>query len=134
MMLLVFTAHAFAAGAAVSNGWFRMLPANLPSAGYFDLHNGGSKTISLTGASSPACGMLMLHKSENMGGMMHMEDVAAVDVAPGRTIKFAPSKYHLMCMDATPALKAGAHVPVTLEFADGSKLQSTFAVRDANGK
>lgn len=132
LLVLVLSTSAHATGTSVSNGWFRKLPANLPAAGYFTLHNGGSKTISLTSASSPACGMLMLHVSENMGGMMHMNDVSGVDVAPGATVAFAPGGYHLMCMK--PALTLGAKVPVTLQFLDGSKLQAEFIVRDANGK
>ena len=132
LLVIVLSTNAHATGASVSNGWFRKLPANLPAAGYFTLHNEGGKTISLTGASSPACGMLMLHISENMGGMMHMEDVSGVDVAPAATVNFAPGGYHLMCMK--PALTLGARVPVTLQFLDGSKLQTEFVVRAANGK
>jgi len=134
LALLALTVQADASGASVSNGWIRKLPSGLPAAGYFDLHNGGAKSISLTGANSPGCGMLMLHKSEDMGGMMHMDDVSGVDVAPGATIKFAPGGYHLMCMSPKPSLTPGSTVPVTLEFADGTKLPTTFAVRDANGK
>lgn len=133
LALLIFATPAKAA-VTIGNGWIRLLPANLPAAGYFDLHNGGDKSISLTGADSPACGMLMLHKSENVGGTMRMEDVASVEVAPHATLKFAPGGYHLMCMDPRSALKPGARVPVTLEFADGTKLQAQFAIRGANGR
>ena len=132
LLIMALGTNAHASGASVSNGWFRKLPADLPAAGYFTLHNSGNKTISLSGASSPACGMLMLHNSENMGGMMHMDDVSGVDVAPAATVDFAPGGYHLMCMK--PALALGAKVPVTLRFLDGTKLQTEFVVRDANGK
>jgi copper(I)-binding protein len=37
-------------------------------------------------------------------------------------------------MSPKPSLTPGSTVPVTLEFADGTKLPTTFAVRDANGK
>ena len=133
LALLIFATPAKGA-VVVSNGWIRLLPAGLPAAGYFDLHNGGDKSVSLTGASSPACGMLMLHKSKNTGGMMRMEDVFSVEVAPRATLKFAPGGYHLMCMDPSPALKPGAHAAVTLTFSDGTKATSEFAVRNAAGK
>jgi len=133
LALVIFATPADAA-VTVSNGWIRLLPAGLPAAGYFDLHNRGDKSVSLTGVRSPACGMLMLHKSDNSGGMEHMMDVASVDVAPGATLKFAPGGYHLMCMDPSPALKPGAHVAVTFGFADGTKVTSEFAVRNAAGK
>jgi len=133
LAVLIFASPAEAAP-AVGNGWIRLLPAGLPAAGYFDLHNGGDKSISLTGASSPACGMLMLHRSENVGGTMRMKDVAAVEVPPHAALKFAPGGYHLMCMDPGPALKHGAHVAVTLVFSGGKTLTSDFQVRNAAGK
>jgi hypothetical protein len=133
LALLIFATPAKAA-VTVGHGWIRLLPADLPAAGYFDLHNGGDKPMSLTGANSPACGMLMLHKSENAGGMTRMVDVGSVEVAPRATLKFAPGSYHLMCMDPSPALKPGARVSVTLVFSDGTKLTSEFAVRGAAGK
>jgi copper(I)-binding protein len=133
LALLIFATPVRAAP-AVSNGWIRLLPAGLPAAGYFDLHNGDDKQVSLTGASSPGCGMLMLHKSEDVGGTMRMDDVSSVEVAPRATLKFAPNGYHLMCMDPSPALKSGGRVAVTLDFADGTKVTSEFTVRNATGK
>ncbi len=124
-------AHA-APAVTITDAWFRSLPGSLPAGGYFTLHNPTAKTLSLTGAASPACGMVMLHKSDAMGGMERMEDVTAIDVAPGGTLSFAPGGYHLMCMD--PKMKIGGHVPVTLEFAGGTKLTIDFAVRGATGR
>lgn len=122
-------AGALAAGPGVSNAWFRAMPAHLPAGGYFDLHNGGGKTISLVGASSPACGMIMLHMTSRMGGMEQMTAVDKIDVPAGSTFRFAPGGYHLMCMQPSPLLTVGADVPVTLRFADGTKLDARFAVR-----
>lgn len=118
----------------VTDAWIRALPAGLPAGGYFTLRNPTVKTLTLRGASSAACGMLMLHKSDTMSGMSSMSDVAGIDVPPGSTIKFAPGGYHLMCMDPTSAIKPGGKVAVVLEFADGSRTQAEFAVRGANGR
>ena len=123
-----------AATLSVTDAWFRALPPSVPSGGYFTLRNDGAGPVTLTGAQSPACGMLMLHKSENMGGMSSMADVANIDVAAGGALSFAPGGYHLMCMDAKPMLKPGGHVPVTLLFKDGANLTVSFAVRGAMGK
>lgn len=123
-----------AADLVVKDGWFRTLPGNLPAGGYFTLHNGGTAVATLTGAESPACGMLMLHKSESAGGTMKMVDVASVPVPVGSDITFAPGGYHLMCMDTKPAMKPGTTVPVTLDFADGSKVKADFAVKNARGQ
>jgi hypothetical protein len=124
----------FAAPIALSDAWFRALPAHLPAGGYFTLHNGSDKTITLDGARSPACGMLMLHKSDVTNGMASMSDVARIDVPAGGTLKFATGSYHLMCMNPTALLKQGTDVPVSLRFADGTAIAAAFAVRSATGK
>lgn len=118
----------------VTLAWFRALPGDLPAGGYFDLHNGTDRTMTLTGASSPACGMLMLHKSETMGGMASMSDVSTIDVPAKAALSFSPGGYHLMCMEPTAAMKRGGKVSVVLDFADGTKLPVMFDVRGANGK
>jgi periplasmic copper chaperone A len=129
---LLALAPAAAGSLAVSGGWFRALPAGLPAAGYFTLHNSGAGTAVLSGAETPGCATIMLHKSEKTGGMEQMRMVESVGVAPGATLEFKPGGYHLMCMK--PALQAGTNVPVTLRFSDGSSLKADFAVRNAAGK
>ena len=123
-----------ASAATVTHAWFRALPAGLPSAGYFTLANSGTKPISLTDAQSPVCSMLMLHKSTGGEGMSMMSDVTGVDVPAGGQIKFAPGGYHLMCMDPTPLMKPGAKVNVTLIFADKSRMDVLFNVKNAKGQ
>ena len=118
----------------ISDGWFRALPAKLPAGGYFILRNLGVPQVVLTGVSSPACGMLMLHKSGTMNGMAGMSDVTNIPVPPDATLKFAPGGYHLMCMNPTAAMKPGAKVPVTLQFAGGASVTATFDVKNARGQ
>jgi copper(I)-binding protein len=134
LAVLLVSIPAFAGPVQVSDAWIRALPANLPAAGYFTLHNTSRKEISLTAAQTSACGMLMLHKSAESGGMGSMQDVTSVAVPAGGTVKFAPGGYHLMCMDPTPAVAPGATVSITLSFSDGSRSQTGFAVKNAQGK
>jgi hypothetical protein len=122
------------AGISVRDGWIRALPAAVPSGGYFTLENKSGKAVTLAGASSPACGMLMLHKSDDKGGMSSMSDVTEVPVPAGGAVSFTPGGYHLMCMNTKPSLKPGASVPVTLAFKGGETLTVAFAVRNAAGK
>jgi copper(I)-binding protein len=122
-----------AAQVTVSDAWFRALPSNLPAGGYFTLHNAGND-VKLTGAQSPACGMLMLHRSTTNGGMAEMTMVDSVDVPRGGSLSFSPGDYHLMCTAPTSAMTPGAHVPVTLKFSDGTAVTATFDVRNASGK
>lgn len=122
------TGPAHAAEVTVTQGWFRALPPSVPSGGYFTLHNGSARKITLSDVQSPACGMLMMHKSGN-GGMEH---VMALDVAPGETLAFAPGGYHLMCEGAK--MKIGTKVPVLINLSDGTAVAVAFQVKGATGK
>lgn len=126
-------APASAAGITISDAWFRALPGGLPAGGYFSVHNAGTASIVLIGAASPACGMLMLHQSTESGGMSRMNDVQSVTVPAGGSISFAPAGYHLMCMNPTAAMTPGKSVSVTFTFANGTRTNATFAVRNAAG-
>ena len=125
-------APAVAQKVTISDGWFRALPAGLPAGGYFTIHNGGTKDLEITGAKSPACGMVMLHQSENKGGMSGMAMVESVPLPAGKSASFSPGGFHLMCMDGK--LKVGTQAPVTLQLSDRSTVTASFAVKDAKGK
>jgi len=105
-----------------------------PAAGYMTLRNEGDKAVTLTGASSPACGMLMLHQSKEKKGVETMRDTASVPVPPHGTASFAPGGYHLMCMQPQANMKVGASVPVTLTFTNGQTVTAQFPVKGPGGK
>jgi copper(I)-binding protein len=136
--IAVFSSVFFATAAqadsiTVTGGWIRAIP-HAPAGGYFTLSNDSGKRMVLTGASSPVCGMLMLHKTDTASGMASMNDVKEVPIAVGQHVSFAPGGYHLMCMQPTVAVEPGNKVPVTLIFSDGTQVTNEFAVRRANGQ
>jgi len=125
-------AGARAADLTVTDAWFRSLPGTLPAGGYMVVHNAGAADAVLTGASSPACGSIMLHRSEDVNGMSGMVMADSVTVPAHGSFAFSPGAYHLMCM--APRMKIGTNVTVTLEFEGGRKVDAQFAVRNATGK
>jgi copper(I)-binding protein len=131
---LLVAAPACAAEVRVSDAWMRALPAKLPAAGYFAIRNLSKSDVDLVGARSPACGMLMLHQSKEMGGVGSMEEVSRVTLPAGGDFRFMPGGYHLMCMQPAASMKPGAMVPVTLEFSDRTQTTANFEVRNAQGK
>ena len=133
LVFLVMTATAAnAAPFDVTDAWFRSLPGKLPAGGYFTAQNNTGRDVSITGVSSDACGMLMIHQSSNKGGMTGMDMVDSVKVPAGGVVKFAPGGYHLMC-DA-PKMKIGTKVPVMLHLSNGNGVAVGFTVRGAAGK
>jgi copper(I)-binding protein len=133
-LALLAASPALAADVSVTNGWFRALPAGLPAGGYFSLHNGGATPVALIAAQSSACGMLMMHRSTESGGMSRMEDVPSVTVPAAGTIDFAPGGYHLMCMHPGSSMMPGQRVPVTLSFSNHAQVNAEFAVKSPAGQ
>jgi periplasmic copper chaperone A len=125
---------AFAGTLTVTDAWFRALPTGLPAGGYFTIKNSGDKNMVLAGAHSDSCGMTMLHRSVDHGGMTSMEDVKSVVVPAHGSLAFSPGGYHIMCMAPTPEVSPGSTITVTLEFADGTKLDVKFDVKGADGQ
>lgn len=123
-----------ASGLLVSGQWFRLIMPSLPAAGYFTLSNVTTSPERLVGAASPACGMLMLHKSVSRNGEESMVPVPSVPIPAHGKVQFAPGGYHLMCMSPRPAMAPGKSVPVTLRLANGETLSASFPVRGATGK
>ncbi|HUW29327.1 MAG TPA: copper chaperone PCu(A)C [Sulfuriferula sp.] len=116
---------------SVSNARIRLLPGDLPLAGYFDLTNRGDEDLVLVGASSAAFKMVHMHRSLEHGGTSSMVPVGRREIKPGATVHFSPGGYHLMLMQAAAPLKVGEKVPVALQFAGGQTLQVMFAVNGA---
>lgn len=123
-----------ASSVTIEKPWMRFIIKARPAAGYFTLRNNGDKPIKLTGASSPACGMLMLHQSQEKSGMDHMMHVKSVSVPAHGSVEFSPGGYHLMCMSPTKAMAVGANVQVTLKFEDGAAATASFPVKGPGGK
>jgi copper(I)-binding protein len=128
------SAAAAASSITIEKPWMRFIIRARPAAGYFILRNNGEKPVKLTGASSPACGTLMLHQSQEKSGMDHMTHVKGVSVPAHGSVEFAPGGYHLMCMSPGKAMKVGANVQVTLKFADGATTIASFPVKGPGGK
>jgi periplasmic copper chaperone A len=127
-------AQADEGGLTISDPWIRTVIPSRPAAGYFILSNKMAKAEVLVGASSPACGMLMLHRSVNQNGQERMVMVKSINVPAGGQVKFAPGGYHLMCMSPSKDVAPGHSVPITLRFEDGGAITASFAVRGATGQ
>lgn len=122
---LTITATAMA-DVQVSEAKLRLLPGNLPAAGYFILTNSGSQPVVLARAHSPVFAQVMMHRSSLENEMASMQHVAQIEVPAGATLTFAPGGYHLMMMDRQNALTLGDQIEVSLQFTDGQSLPVTF--------
>jgi copper(I)-binding protein len=132
MVLSTLAAAAWAAdpGIVVENAWVNEAPPGAEAlAGYMTVENQSRQVRTLVGATSPAFGMVMLHRSIVEGGMAKMVHQHAIEIAPGGDVVFEPGSYHLMLMNPKHPLKSGDKMEVVLKFKDGAALPVTFEVR-----
>lgn len=87
------------------------------AAAYLRMTNTGSTADTLTGASSPAARMVMLHETVSEGAAEAMVALAALPVPAHGTVAMTVGRRHLMLMNPTTMLEQGARVALTLHFA-----------------
>jgi copper(I)-binding protein len=115
-----------AAELEVNEARLRLLPGDLPAAGYFTLVNTSEADITLTGANSPAFGNVMMHRTVTQDGVSSMQHLPQIELASGEPIEFAPGGYHLMLMKRTRTIAIGDDIGVTLLFANGEEQSVMF--------
>jgi copper(I)-binding protein len=105
------------AGIEVQQPWARATPAGARSgAVYLTLLDHGAPD-QLTGASTPAAGMAMLHESREENGVARMRMLGAVPLPPGRPVTFKPGGLHVMLTELAQPLRPGTSFALTLHFA-----------------
>jgi copper(I)-binding protein len=84
----------------------------------------------LVGVSGDVSDKIEVHEMSMNNGVMKMRPVdGGLTIDPGKTVKLAPSGYHLMIMDLKSPLKQGGQVPVTLQFEKAGKVVVTLDVQ-----
>jgi periplasmic copper chaperone A len=107
----------------VAHAWSRPTPpAATVGAVYFSMTNVGHKADSLVSISTPIAGKVEMHESRKVQGMVLMRAVTSIECLPGQTVKSEPGGLHVMLLDLTRPLAAGAQFPLSLHFRDAGTL------------
>ena len=131
LTLFVCTVATAAPEVVAKNARIRLLPGDLPLAGYFELTNQGKQPLTLLGASSPAFQMVHMHLSTEQNGKSTMINIEGIEMNPGETLHFTPGSYHLMLMQRVQPLQVDDQVPITLKFSGNQSLDVMFKVQGA---
>ncbi len=128
------TAVSAGASVTISDAWVKAADSGM-SAAFGTLHNSSHADVTLTGATSPASSMLQLHETvADASGAMVMKEKAGGFVIPaGGDLVLQPGGNHIMLMDLSAPLKAGAETLFMLTFSDGSTAEFTAPVKDYSG-
>ncbi|MCP2075985.1 UNVERIFIED_ORG: copper(I)-binding protein [Pseudomonas lini] len=126
-------AHQYKVGdIEIAHPWSQELPPNAPTvAAYFVIHNNGNTADRLLSVDSPIAGKAELHEHVMQGGLMKMQPVPAVDIAPGATATFAPMAYHVMLLELKDRslLSDGKRFAMTLHFEKAGDVTVEVAVQ-----
>ena len=124
-------------GLQLENAWVRALPPTQPTtAAYMSLSNGGSETVTITGATVTGAGRVEIHRSLEVDGLMRMEQLTTLELAAGSTLELAPGGTHLMLFDLEQMPKPGEQRRICLQLAEGQAVCADADVRksaDAGG-
>jgi copper(I)-binding protein len=114
----------------ITQAWSRATPGGAKiGGGYLTIENKGATPDRLIGGSADVAAKVQVHEMTMADGIMKMRPVeGGLTIDPGKTVKLAPSGYHLMIMDLKSPLKQGDKVPVTLEFEKAGKVAVTLDV------
>ena len=131
----VATAHEYTVGGIkVVHPWTRATPTGATTAvAYLKVTNTGTKPLRLTGGSTTVAERVEIHSMSMDGGVMKMRPVPGIDIAPGATVELKAGGMHLMLIGLNKALMQEDLVPLTLTFADGSKIDVELYVEGMGG-
>lgn len=116
----------------VRDAWARPLPPVVESAElYMAIDNSGNEPDRLTGASSPACGMMVLYERfRTAKGTMSMRETGPIVIPAGQRVELKVSGHHLMCMERKREFKAGVTFPLTLKFEKAGAVTVQLTVKN----
>ena len=121
ILLLLFSASAFAE-LEISQARIKNLPPSVPvRAGYMAIHNPSQIEVSIVAIRSDAFVSVEIHRSVMQDGMMRMDLVESLQIAPGSSLQLAPGGLHLMMMQPVQATRPGEVIEIILQLDDGSE-------------
>ena len=114
----------------IEDAWVRALPPFQPNtAAYLAVVNQGEVAVAIVGASSNVAKKVELHTTRKVDGLMRMEQLQGLAVAPGERVVLAPGGTHLMLLELTYMPAPGDDVQLCLQLAGGGEVCTTAEVR-----
>jgi copper(I)-binding protein len=128
--LLLTIAYAGAQEILVDDAWVRGVPPSAKStAAFMTIHNIGTDQMVLVSAASEISELVQIHTMEQVGEMMKMKEVKELGVPAKSETVLAPKGYHIMLIGLLRPITEGEKIPLSLNFADGTKVSVDAVVR-----
>ncbi len=108
----------------VEDAYSREMPPTASNiAVYLTIKNVGSHGVSLESVISEAAESAMIHRSAMENGMMSMEHLPELYIAPRENVRLEPSGLHIMLVGLKQSLRAGEIIRMNLSFSNGVVLR-----------
>jgi copper(I)-binding protein len=104
-------------------------PSQSRTAGYLTAVNRGAESLRIVGARAQGAGRVEIHRTREVDGLMRMEPLPALVLAPGERLELAPGGIHLMLLELQAMPAAGESLQLCLEIEGGSESCARAAVR-----
>ncbi|MFL3655530.1 MAG: copper chaperone PCu(A)C [Halioglobus sp.] len=102
----------------IENAWVRALPPGQPNtAAYLTLVNRGEVAVVVESASADVADKAEMHTVRSVDGLMRMEQLQSLEVAPGERLELAPGGTHLMLLGLETMPVRGDEVQLCLQLA-----------------
>ena len=127
---LILVARPAFAEVHLSSAWIRALPPTQPvTAAYLNVMNHGDLAVTVSGASIEGAGRVEMHTSREVDGLVRMEQMTTLTIAPGETLALEPGGAHLMLFDLEAMPKTGDSRRLCLQLASGAETCTDAQVR-----
>lgn len=113
----------------VPSAWARPTAAGQTGAVYLTIENQTADPVRLESATADVAEQVELHRTVVEDGVARMEEVSALSIAPGETVRVEPLGLHLMLTNLHRDLEEGMTFPLSLTFSSGETIQVDVQVR-----
>jgi len=114
----------------LKSAWVRALPPFQPNtSAYLTLVNSGEAAVAIVGASSDVAEKVEIHRTREVDGLMRMEQLDGLALAPGDQLELAPGGTHLMLLDLAYMPAPGDEVRLCVQLASGGEVCTVADVR-----
>ena len=118
-----------AAEVQIINSTVRLpLPGRSVSAGYLTINNHSDQAVSVVAATSPWFEKVELHQHSDVDGMMRMQQIDRIVIAPNQTVHLQPGGLHIMLFTPKQSLALDQQVPIELQLDNGQKISVSAVV------
>jgi copper(I)-binding protein len=119
--------HAAAPSVVIDQPWVRAtVPGQDVAGGYMQIES--RSAAKLVKVDSPLARVAQIHRMSMRDGIMHMQELRALDLPAGQRVPLTPGGDHIMLIGLSRQLKPGEQVPLKLHVTDAQGQEAVIDI------